>query len=355
MSDKIKILTYNIFMRPYGIKTNKSDHKEERLSEIIEKIKDHEIVCFQEAFDTFTHRHNKLIEESRKVGFKYFTNGSPPGLLSPFLIDSGLLILSKVPIVYSEFHYFKPGSYEDALAQKGILYAKIDIGESNFVHIFTLHTQANIHSIEKIREIPNNISRINQIIESRDFIDSIFLKHFRNHDLAYLMGDFNVNANCNLYPLKNILEFFENNPFREECIKGKNEYDLLIKIFKSSEIYEIEDLFFKGDNDKFPVTYGDCFTCEKGLLNAKEQILTHLIDQTSQQCLDFIFELKRKYEVSLETDLITLDESQETLKNCGLEIKYEVSEATVNSFEIQGKIFTQLSDHHGVEFEIKKK
>lgn len=102
MTEKVKILTYNIFMRPYGIKTNKSDHKEERLSEIIQKVKNHQIVCFQEAFDTLTHRHNKLISESKKVGFKYFANGSPPGLLSPFLIDSGLLILSKFPIVFSK-------------------------------------------------------------------------------------------------------------------------------------------------------------------------------------------------------------------------------------------------------------
>jgi hypothetical protein len=99
---KIKILTYNIFLRPYGIKNNKNDHKEIRSKEIVKEIGLFEIVCFQEAFDSFTHRQQKLLELSQKVGFRYFLNSSSPDLTSPYLIDSGLLIMSKLPIVKSE-------------------------------------------------------------------------------------------------------------------------------------------------------------------------------------------------------------------------------------------------------------
>ena len=99
---KIKLLTYNIFMRPYFIKTNKSDFKDSRLKKISQIIKNYDIVCFQEIFDTLTHRHQKLINEAKDAGFKYFTDGQSPSFFSPFLIDSGLLIISKYPIIFSK-------------------------------------------------------------------------------------------------------------------------------------------------------------------------------------------------------------------------------------------------------------
>lgn len=256
------------------------------------------------------------------------------------------------PSKIKRFHFFNPGSYEDALAQKGILYAKIDLGD-NFVHIFTLHTQANVLSSEKEREIPNNLSRVNQIIESKIFIESILEKYFSNSDLAFLMGDFNVNANCGVYPLERILTFFEVNLFANENLNGKNEYDLIMKIFENSEIYEIENLFFKDGVREFPVTYGDCYICDKGNLNPKEEILTHFNDQTSSQCLDFVFELKKKI-INHVHDVLLLDESRENLKDGFEKCNYGSCKAKVNPFEIKGKIFTQLSDHHAVEFEINR-
>ena len=89
-------------MRPYLIKTNESDHKKSRLPKIINSVKKYDIVCFQEAFDNFTHRKQDLIKLAYKNGFKYLARSKSPKFNSPYLVDSGLLIISKYPIVYSE-------------------------------------------------------------------------------------------------------------------------------------------------------------------------------------------------------------------------------------------------------------
>lgn len=102
MTDKIKILTYNVFMRPYLIKNNISDHKETRLQILIQLLKDYDIVCLQEIFDVFTHRCQKLLRMAAKIGFTYFAKSQLPGIFEPFIIDGGLLILSKYPIDSSE-------------------------------------------------------------------------------------------------------------------------------------------------------------------------------------------------------------------------------------------------------------
>lgn len=98
MDPKVKLLTYNVFMRPYFIKNNEDDHKETRLKMLLHFFKDYDILCIQEIFDVFTHRRQKLLRKAAKIGFRYFVQADPPGLFEPFLIDGGVLILSKYPI-----------------------------------------------------------------------------------------------------------------------------------------------------------------------------------------------------------------------------------------------------------------
>ncbi len=46
-NENIKILTYNIFIRPPPIKTNEDDYKDERLKIFMQKyISNFDIVCF---------------------------------------------------------------------------------------------------------------------------------------------------------------------------------------------------------------------------------------------------------------------------------------------------------------------
>lgn len=41
----VKLLTYNLYMRPPPVKTNASDHKDARLLDFVRKLEDFDIVC----------------------------------------------------------------------------------------------------------------------------------------------------------------------------------------------------------------------------------------------------------------------------------------------------------------------
>lgn len=56
MNRGIKLLTFNVFLRPPPIKTNEDDYKEQRFMEILNVIDNYDIVCFQEMFQTATFR-----------------------------------------------------------------------------------------------------------------------------------------------------------------------------------------------------------------------------------------------------------------------------------------------------------
>lgn len=57
------------------------------------------------------------------------------------MVDSGLLILSKLPIVDSDEHYFSRYFDVDAMSAKGVVFAKIEV-EDNYLYLFNTHTQA---------------------------------------------------------------------------------------------------------------------------------------------------------------------------------------------------------------------
>lgn len=91
----LKLLTYNLFLRPPGIKTNFSDYKDDRLDDFIVLMNQYDIICLQEVFATLSPRKERLIKKAIKYGF-YFIESSPdPSFFSRYLIDGGLVILSR--------------------------------------------------------------------------------------------------------------------------------------------------------------------------------------------------------------------------------------------------------------------
>ena len=67
-------------------------------------------------FDLASTRKNDLIEKSNKLGYLYHAKSPSPPLLSPHLIDGGLLTLSKYPITYVKFKPYKSYSSVDLLS-----------------------------------------------------------------------------------------------------------------------------------------------------------------------------------------------------------------------------------------------
>jgi len=114
----VAILTYNLFIRPPGIKNNEDDFKEERLDEFIEVMDSYDVIGLQEMFSSFSSRVNKLIDAAHKKGFYYSLKSVPHGTFSSFLVDGGLLLLSKYPIIEDDGIIYSQGVQSDGLASK---------------------------------------------------------------------------------------------------------------------------------------------------------------------------------------------------------------------------------------------
>lgn len=91
----MRILTYNIFLRPPPIKNNADDYKNERLEDFCKVINDFDIICLQEMFGTYNSRKQYLIQQASKCGFFFYTDTLTPSMFSKHMIDAGLLILSR--------------------------------------------------------------------------------------------------------------------------------------------------------------------------------------------------------------------------------------------------------------------
>ena len=100
-------------------------------------------------FPHFNNRRNELIKFAQRCYFKYASVPPSPGFFKMFagsLINSGLLTLSKYPIVVTEFVEYKAKAGIDSLATKGVLYSKIKMPNHHHVHVFNTHLQATYNN-----------------------------------------------------------------------------------------------------------------------------------------------------------------------------------------------------------------
>eukprot|EP00033_Pygsuia_biforma_P004631 GCRY01005074.1.p1 GENE.GCRY01005074.1~~GCRY01005074.1.p1 ORF type:complete len:679 (+),score=107.74 GCRY01005074.1:230-2266(+) len=192
---QIRLLCYNIFIRPPFIKNNEDDYKSERLNQFLQRIDEFDVICLQEMFSAFSWRKANFIAQAQAVGFKYYIS-NPSGLLS----DGGLLILSRYPIVDFSWLSFSASASADSIAQKGALHAKILVGNS-FVHVFNTHLQSDYigGNLNKTR-----LARASQIKELRHFVLCSIALEWKaalsqkdpKFPLVLLTGDFNINGRC---------------------------------------------------------------------------------------------------------------------------------------------------------------
>jgi hypothetical protein len=105
---------------------------------------------------------------------------SPPCF--PCLADAGLMIASKYPIVHTAFHRFVHSSNVDALASKGILYARIRLGNGIALHVLNTNLQATDLDV-----------RDEQVLEFAQF-QRRCLTGSTQHDLVLVCGNFNIDA-----------------------------------------------------------------------------------------------------------------------------------------------------------------
>lgn len=229
---KLRILTYNLYLRPPLINSNGNDWKDERLELFIKHVMPkYDVMALQEVFELGSSRQARLILAAKKLGFKWSVKSvAPPLLTSLKFIDAGLLILSKFPIVEASGHIYSTGHQIDHYAAKQVIYAKIAVPLEttsadflNFnsngqklppsptsasqqppqrirhINIFTTHTQASYYENTEALNSQNDSARLSQIQELLHFIDhKVYNVPNNAYNPVLILGDLNLDARASV-------------------------------------------------------------------------------------------------------------------------------------------------------------
>jgi endonuclease/exonuclease/phosphatase family metal-dependent hydrolase len=337
---KINLLTFNMFVRPPFINNNGDDFKDERIREFLKEMHKYDVICMQEMFSCYSKRQDFLLREARKAGFLFSATSPKLSRFSSYIIDGGLVILSKFPIISADFFTYSPGLGVDYYVQKGVLYAKVKIGNA-VLHLFDSHTQANY--ADKLNCF---LKKAEQLREFERFIHSTLIKHsYREGDLVILVGDLNVDALSKLHLDSEELALAPE--LQGSSLLDKqgvfSEYEALVCCLSNNHKEGLDDIIYKDNGNSHPITFGDCYTDENNNIIAKEVALTGKGGQCTNQSLDYIFQYTPK----------TLSKYYDTMKGLSDKASSRLSVveggSSVEKFLVEGHRFTQLSDHYGVK------
>lgn len=170
-TDALKVATHNIqALTLYADKINA------RLNEIPENMQGYDVIMFQEAFDS--KRDDMLLELADEYPYQtHIPSGS-----SWNVFDSGIVIVSRYPIVDVDDFIYPDCADTDCGGDKGVLYAEI-IKDGKAYHVTNTHAAS--FDTEEARTL-----RQEQFQQIRDFVDS---KNIPSWEPVMMGGDLNVN------------------------------------------------------------------------------------------------------------------------------------------------------------------
>jgi hypothetical protein len=304
----VSILSLNLFLRPPFVRTNSSDFKNARTEYFINHILgSHDVYCLQEVFETMSYRKARIIKAAVAKGYLHIAESPSPRFFSTYLIDGGLLVLSRLPILENQFRTYSVRELPDSYSQKGLLYCKLLV-HGAFVHIITTHTQSS-HLGTTVRAFyAQRYSRRQQLREIRQFIDS----HNLASEFCLILGDLNVDAREALRPAPAGVDL-------------DDDYGEMMKILQaSSDFIDI----LRQKYGESPATFARVTASGE----PEETVLTDPGDFRMQLCLDYILALNMSQTVSLTQHF---------------EVNWD--RTSVDTMFVKGCDFSQLSDHCAVE------
>ncbi|OAD08282.1 hypothetical protein MUCCIDRAFT_105240 [Mucor lusitanicus CBS 277.49] len=281
-SSSPRLLTFNMFMRPPGVKNNENDFKDERLHYIINHVLPlHDIITIQEAFAYANRRIDRLLKAAFNQGF-YYHVASPRHYPWDLGGDGGLLILSRYPIKRADRIEFSRGVHADWLSFKGALHALIQVGsnEDQLMHVYTTHTQASYDNGGKLN-LDDTQVRLSQFARVHQFIQDTAQDD--THPIL-LMGDLNVDAAVHSGSLPNMPSYDSSLAYTMmmdvlrgkgtdlELIGGENNHDTL-SYTSTWRLDNLTDVPYETFG-YHPVTFGDYKKTSNGTLVPAETILT---------------------------------------------------------------------------------
>ena len=218
-SPNFRILNLNTMLIPFDFVAPAYAERATELKNFI--IKDYDIVLLQEVFskkmqmdfiekwyqannmdksDILSDQASEVVGEeilnqrpnnikvSSESGIFYVTGPKRMGMQS--LFGSGLLLLSKYPIISSNVFCYGSRAGSDIFASKGVIYAKIKTGEgvNDYIHFFTTHMQSHAYIYSRQKNIEELFGFVSNIISDD-------IKKNQAINPVIITGDFNVVAN----------------------------------------------------------------------------------------------------------------------------------------------------------------
>ncbi|CAG5113054.1 Oidioi.mRNA.OKI2018_I69.chr2.g7203.t2.cds [Oikopleura dioica] len=148
---------------------------------------DLDVICLQEVFNEDAW---KILNDKLRSKYPYILFDAHRVRVTNFkfsMVNSGLYIASKYPIVQSKFYPFKNSYAEDALSGKGLLCAEIRIGEKTSIIIANTHMQAPTASFVK-----SSATRTEQYKEMEDYMSEFGDMAELEVQAEIITGDFNT-------------------------------------------------------------------------------------------------------------------------------------------------------------------
>ncbi len=152
---KLSVLTYNVWGAPFSGKKVRKRHPL-----IADALKDSgaDVIALEEVFDgCLPRKESKTF--LKRTAYPYFVKG-PRKVGGDRCVNSGVLLLSKHPVLASATLIYNRCSGTDCLARKGVAYAKIEIPGVGPVDFYATHTNAGPGKAANVR-----LAQAAQIVE----------------------------------------------------------------------------------------------------------------------------------------------------------------------------------------------
>jgi endonuclease/exonuclease/phosphatase family metal-dependent hydrolase len=289
----LKILQFNVFWRPNIIRFGKNEYARERAAILLERVKPYDVVCLNECFSFVGSPVSSFVKAMQAQGFRYFARSPSAALFSLEVLDSGIIVFSKYPILATTFIAFDLSIEIDQFIGKGALYSQIQTGPGTHVHVWAVHPQANYKKC-----LPGCKSM--RLAQLRQMMATLRRRSCDGQPII-IIGDLNVNALERAVTEKRIA----------------NDYQRLLETV-AIESYSVTDTMLESYHEHVP-TFGE-----------DDRSLTAPDDIGSKQRLDYILVLSRE-----DGEYIATGTNSEVLK-----------------FEVDKCPFTHLSDHYGIDADI---
>jgi endonuclease/exonuclease/phosphatase family metal-dependent hydrolase len=226
----LKILQYNASWRPTLTHKGKPEFASERANLLVSELKSYDVVCLNECFSYIGSPVSSFVKSMVSHGFRYFARGTTAGIFSPHVVDGGILVFSKYPILMHEYHTFDLGGGAEEWMAKGSLYVRVQMGAGTHVHIFAVNPQPDRPGAEdECRAV-----RFTHLREVRAQME----RKASDGQPIILVGDLNIDGLAT--------------PVREG--KATNEYQRLLTTF-AKQSYTIVDTLIESMGEHLP-TYG---------------------------------------------------------------------------------------------------